>query len=98
MRRLAGLSNLATEPFLPPGTRVHVAEDDRIYVGIGFVTPDVATRLGWTQGNVWLPLRELERIKHRHPELPDPVASAHAILVNLTPSMKMYVNPTLYIS
>lgn len=78
--RLKRLHELVTEPRVPVGTRVYVEEDEREYIGVGHTTQEIAARLGWTQGNIWLPEREFRRIAMRHPVLPDPISAAEAIV------------------
>lgn len=59
-----------------------VEEDGRIYIGVGHTSRAIAARLGWAQGNIWLPDHELHRIATRHPVLPDTIAAAEAVLSN----------------
>jgi hypothetical protein len=55
-------AELGRLPPLPPGTVVELLRPDGEvwrYYGLGSTRPEIAARLRWTQGNVWL--RDLER-------------------------------------
>lgn len=66
---LERLVELATTPRVVIGTRVLVREDGHVYISVGNTLPEITTRLGWTQGNVWMPDHVEWRLPIQHPEI-----------------------------
>jgi hypothetical protein len=60
------LGELAIEHPVPVGTRVFVQEDGIIYTGVGQTRIEIASRLGWTQPNIWIPEDAFQDISHEH--------------------------------
>lgn len=82
IQRLRRIVDLATEPELPVGTRVRVEEDEVVYTSVGTPAEQIEARLGWTQGNVWVPAHALEYMSERHPEIRNPIGAIAWILMN----------------
>ena len=81
MEELASLAELATAPLVDVGTRVLVHEDGYVYISVGNTRPEIRDRLGWTQGNVWIPDHVESRLPVEHPEIVSPVqAMAFALM------------------
>ena len=55
MEEVATLAELAIAPSLEVGTRVLVREYGYVYISVGNTLPEIRSRLGWTQDNVWMP-------------------------------------------
>lgn len=80
MEELASLAELATAPPFEVGTRVLVHEDGYVYISVGNTRPEIRDRLGWTQGNVWMPDHVEGRLLVQHPEIqPSVDAMAHVL-------------------
>lgn len=80
IREVAGLGNLADQTPIPPGTHVRVLEDGITYTSVGQTLPEIAARLSWTQGTIWMPDHVLRDIALDHPVIVDPIQVAQMLL------------------
>lgn len=76
------LGELATEVSVPVGTRIFVEEDGIIYTSVGQTRPEIASRLGWTQPNIWLPSPALRDMRIYHEVIVDHINAAALALQN----------------
>src|SRR5205823_2637534 len=63
---------------------VVVSETGGVFVSVGQAEPQIATSVGWLPQNVWLPERELDRIRRKHQVFPDTIAAARMLLTRPT--------------
>jgi hypothetical protein len=82
VEELTSLAELATAPPFEMGTRVLVHEDGCVYISVGNTRPEIRDRLGWTQGNVWMPDHVERRLSRVHPEIEQPVGVMALVLMN----------------
>lgn len=93
--RVTRLRDLGEISAIAIGTRVFVVEDEHIYIGVGNSTAEIASRLGWSQQNVWLPEHVHQNLLWRHPEIKKPIDCMASILrdpetVNAEPGQPAY--------
>lgn len=79
-RRVPFLRDLGLMPAVAVGMRVLVDEDEHVYVSVGNTTSEIMERLGWTQGNIWMPELAETHIITRHRTFPDPIGAAGVVL------------------
>lgn len=83
MSEIDRVTSLATLGALPPllvGALVLVEETEELFLNVGNTMPEIAARLGWTQGNIWLPERARRYITERHPVFLDVLAAVRTVL------------------
>lgn len=81
MNELETLAELAIAPLVDVGTRVLVREDGYVYISVGNTLPEIRDRLGWTQGNVWMPDHVELRLAIEHPEIVRPLQAMGFALI-----------------
>ncbi len=79
--RFATEAELGIAPTMPVGTWVEIEHSGQRFVSVGSTRPEIASRLGWTQGNVWLPEVAREYILASHPVFSDLMAVISLMLL-----------------
>lgn len=68
---LTHAEELATSHSFERGTQVLIDETQERFYCAGYTTRVIATRLGWTQANIWVPDHAKQNMEDGHPEFTD---------------------------